>query len=349
MLMSKTAVESSGDVNVRVASHLSNLPAMATDAFTSNCIVLSTGVIAKTGACVRPRDGSTADTTRPRVASRMPVSLTFCCFIVILCPFTTQHSELGLKIVASVALGMISPGDHVKHCGLYICFMGTLLVELSFLTVGAQLAQTLKAVARDVRWERRRSLTSGPVFENILEVSCRNLVCRFGIQVDLEAFQSALIKANQSGTCGIQIGDKGDNNRNGDGNENECQPKASRERQTARENRNHRDGDNQEPDGPRNAVLPGSNSFLVKIDRLVQGIDVNGSHCTAIDLSDGTRVDPELLLNPLRVIDGFGEAIGIKSCVAELEARINVLSQKVPRVLTIRRRERTGTKIGGAD
>jgi len=102
--------------------------------------------------------------------------------------------------------------------------MGTLLVALSFLPVVAQLAQTLKAEARDARWERRRSLTSGPVFEYILEVSCRNLVCRFGIQVDLEAFQSALIKANQSGTCGIQVGDKGDNNRNGDGNENVMKP-----------------------------------------------------------------------------------------------------------------------------
>ena len=123
--------------------------------------MLSTGVISKTGACARLGNGSTADTTRPRVASRMLVSLTFCCFIVILYPFTTQHSELGLKIVPSVALGMISPGDYVKHCGLYICFMGTLLVELSFLPVVAQLAQTLKAVARDARWERRRSLTSG--------------------------------------------------------------------------------------------------------------------------------------------------------------------------------------------
>src|SRR5450432_4143573 len=57
--MSKTAVESSGDVKVRVASHLSNLPTMATDALTSNFMELSTGVITKTGgACARLNEGS---------------------------------------------------------------------------------------------------------------------------------------------------------------------------------------------------------------------------------------------------------------------------------------------------
>src|SRR5271167_5119131 len=48
--MSNTPVVTSGDVNVRVASHLSKLPSIATDAFTKNLTVLASGVITKTGA-----------------------------------------------------------------------------------------------------------------------------------------------------------------------------------------------------------------------------------------------------------------------------------------------------------
>src|SRR5271155_2806339 len=69
--MSKTAVETSGDVNVKVASHLSKVPSRATDAFTKNLTVLSPGVIANTGACARLTDGSTADANRHRTANRM--------------------------------------------------------------------------------------------------------------------------------------------------------------------------------------------------------------------------------------------------------------------------------------
>src|SRR6516162_7512463 len=47
--MSKTPVDTSGDLKVREASHLSNLPSIATDASTSNLIELSTGVTLKTG------------------------------------------------------------------------------------------------------------------------------------------------------------------------------------------------------------------------------------------------------------------------------------------------------------
>src|SRR2546430_138367 len=67
--MSKTPVLISGVANVRVASHLSNVPFIATDAFTSNLILLSTGVIAKTGACAWLADGSTVDATRHRMVS----------------------------------------------------------------------------------------------------------------------------------------------------------------------------------------------------------------------------------------------------------------------------------------
>src|SRR5271170_2725669 len=69
--MSKTAVESSGDVNVSVASHLSNLPFISTDASTSNFIVLSTGVISKTGACAQITDESMADIKARRIVNLM--------------------------------------------------------------------------------------------------------------------------------------------------------------------------------------------------------------------------------------------------------------------------------------
>src|SRR5215831_8531270 len=46
---SNTALSAAVDVNVRAASHVSNVPSMATDASTVNLILLSTGVILKTG------------------------------------------------------------------------------------------------------------------------------------------------------------------------------------------------------------------------------------------------------------------------------------------------------------
>src|ERR1700757_2009052 len=69
--MSKTAVESSGDVSVIEASHLLNLPTIATDAFTSKFIVLSTGVTSKTGGGSWHSDGSAADAKKQRTANRM--------------------------------------------------------------------------------------------------------------------------------------------------------------------------------------------------------------------------------------------------------------------------------------
>ena len=71
--MSKTPVVISGDVNVKVASHLSNVPFISTDASTSNVIVLCTGVIAKTGAslasCLRPTGKNKMDTKRQWMAT----------------------------------------------------------------------------------------------------------------------------------------------------------------------------------------------------------------------------------------------------------------------------------------
>src|SRR5215469_7565489 len=65
ILMSKTPVVGSVDVNVSVASHFLNVPSIGTDAFTPNLIVLCSGVILKTGtpeagACAGPDDAVNA-------------------------------------------------------------------------------------------------------------------------------------------------------------------------------------------------------------------------------------------------------------------------------------------------
>src|SRR6266436_6888466 len=78
MFTARTPVVTSGDVNVRVASQLSKVPWIATDAFTLNAIELPACVIAKTGAsCARLIDGSTADAKRQRATNRMPASVMF--------------------------------------------------------------------------------------------------------------------------------------------------------------------------------------------------------------------------------------------------------------------------------
>src|SRR5580698_11502716 len=72
--MSKTPVARSVDVNVRVASHLSKVPSIATDASTSNLILLSVGVISKTGtpagACARGAEENKTD-ARHKIAIRI--------------------------------------------------------------------------------------------------------------------------------------------------------------------------------------------------------------------------------------------------------------------------------------
>jgi hypothetical protein len=70
--MSKTAVVTSGDVNVKVASHLEKVPFIATDASTSNFIELVSGVTLKTGiACPCAMDGSRAEVMRHNKCSFM--------------------------------------------------------------------------------------------------------------------------------------------------------------------------------------------------------------------------------------------------------------------------------------
>jgi hypothetical protein len=69
--MSKTPVETSVDAKVRVASHLSKVPFMATDAFTANLTEVSSVVILKTGTYARLSDANTADAKKKKTANRM--------------------------------------------------------------------------------------------------------------------------------------------------------------------------------------------------------------------------------------------------------------------------------------
>jgi hypothetical protein len=73
-LTSKTPVVTSGDLNAKVASHLSKVPSIATDAFTANLIVLAAGVITKTGipagSCALVTDENRTDAKRQKVVSR---------------------------------------------------------------------------------------------------------------------------------------------------------------------------------------------------------------------------------------------------------------------------------------
>src|SRR5271163_2982022 len=70
--MSKTAVAKSGEVNVTLASHLSKVPAMATDAFTLNLIELSALTISKTGTPCAGVDDAASPRTAIHDASAQP-------------------------------------------------------------------------------------------------------------------------------------------------------------------------------------------------------------------------------------------------------------------------------------
>src|ERR1700758_2551884 len=86
--MSRTPVVTSGEVKVRVASHLSKVPSIATEAFTLNLIVLcGGGEIAKTGACAWASDG------RKAAAARSGRSAEYFIFMVL--PFLTRSLAGG--------------------------------------------------------------------------------------------------------------------------------------------------------------------------------------------------------------------------------------------------------------
>src|SRR5277367_6738724 len=79
--MFRTAVVTSEEVNARVASHFSKVPSMSTDAFTPNLILLSTGVILKTGmaavSCGWVADANRENAKRQKIVSRMLESVSF--------------------------------------------------------------------------------------------------------------------------------------------------------------------------------------------------------------------------------------------------------------------------------
>src|ERR1700741_4489418 len=75
--MLRTPDETSVDPNVSVAFHLSKIPSIATEASTSNLILLSTGVILKTGPCAWTRKENVANAKRQNNLNRMLGSLLY--------------------------------------------------------------------------------------------------------------------------------------------------------------------------------------------------------------------------------------------------------------------------------
>src|SRR6202044_2273312 len=77
ILRSSTPEVTSVDGKVSVASHLLNLPSMATEAFTKNLTSLCSGVTVKTGtwSWARLTDGSMVETKRQNTANRMEFAL----------------------------------------------------------------------------------------------------------------------------------------------------------------------------------------------------------------------------------------------------------------------------------
>src|SRR5215472_16522721 len=82
--MSRTLVETSGEVNVIMAVHVLKVPSIETDASTSNRILLSVGVISKTGtlagACARVTHEDHRNTRSQKISrgwQRINMSLLF--------------------------------------------------------------------------------------------------------------------------------------------------------------------------------------------------------------------------------------------------------------------------------
>src|SRR5580704_3163472 len=93
--MSSTPVVGSVEVKVRVASHLSKVPFMATDAFTANLTELSSVENLKTGTWALLTDGSARDATKQRTANRMVllVSLLDTNFLLVGCQKATKWNQ----------------------------------------------------------------------------------------------------------------------------------------------------------------------------------------------------------------------------------------------------------------
>src|SRR5262245_8521997 len=94
---SNTALSAAGDVNVRDASHWSNVPSMATDADTWNLIVLSTGVILNTGtaagACAPTGVVKRLNAARQTITTGKPTAVFAECMACLLCGTLLWHHE----------------------------------------------------------------------------------------------------------------------------------------------------------------------------------------------------------------------------------------------------------------
>ena len=72
-------------------------------------------------------------------------------------------------------------------------------------------------------------------------------VLNFDTHVSFEALHGALIESDQTAAGSVQIGDQGDDKRDRDRNEDQRQPKSSRQRRPKGEDRNQGDRNNEEP------------------------------------------------------------------------------------------------------
>src|SRR5215510_6866015 len=94
---SNTALSAAGDVNVRDASHWSNVPSMATDADTWNLIVLSTGVIVNTGtaagACAPAGVIQRPHAARQTITTGTPTTCFAECMVHLPCGTLLWHHE----------------------------------------------------------------------------------------------------------------------------------------------------------------------------------------------------------------------------------------------------------------
>src|SRR6266702_548260 len=104
--MSKTPVVTSGDAKVRVASHLSKVPSIATEAFTLNLTVLcGGGEITKTGACARASGDSRA------AAASNGRSAKYLIFINFPFPDPMAFGRRNLRVADS---GVPDAGEHTR-------------------------------------------------------------------------------------------------------------------------------------------------------------------------------------------------------------------------------------------
>src|SRR6516164_6910651 len=122
ILISNCPVVSSGDLNVRLASHLSNFPAIVTEDFTWNFIELCPGTMSKTGACARLVGANTTKANRQRPTTDRVYRLNAVRFIGVgflvglLCAV-----NLPLELPSQLVLGFTGTGVAVSSPKIRIC------------------------------------------------------------------------------------------------------------------------------------------------------------------------------------------------------------------------------------